>query len=99
MTGAGAKGAAMNTNHLLAERLVALFLLGVLLLNPPLLTIFDEPVLVAGVPALYLYLFAAWALLIVLLALVAEFSPPATENYPPADDHTQNSASGDPEGA
>ncbi len=31
----------MNTSHLLGERLVALFLLAVLLLNPPLLLIFQ----------------------------------------------------------
>jgi hypothetical protein len=55
-----------------AQRLVALFLLGALLFNYPLLQLFNVPVSLFGVPLLYAYLFAAWALLIVLLALVME---------------------------
>ena len=57
-----------DTTH---ERLVALFLLGVLLLVPPVLVVFNRVERVLGVPLLYLYLFAAWALLIGLAALVA----------------------------
>lgn len=53
-----------------AERLVALFAAGWLLLNYPLLALFGRLGAVAGIPALYLYLFAAWALLIAGIALV-----------------------------
>ncbi len=56
------------------ERLVALFLLGVVCLGPPFLLIFDGPVRVFGIPLLYLYLFAVWALLIVLLACAIELT-------------------------
>jgi hypothetical protein len=42
------------------ERLVALFLLGLLLFNYPLLAMFNTPLLVAGIPLLYLYLFLGW---------------------------------------
>jgi hypothetical protein len=55
-------------------RLVAVFLLGVLLFNYPLLALFNRMVLVFGVPLLYAYIFAAWALLIGLAALVVERS-------------------------
>ena len=55
-------------------RLVAVFLLGVLLFNYPLLALFNRTVLVFGVPLLYAYIFAAWALLIGLAALVVEHS-------------------------
>ena len=55
-------------------RLVAVFLLGVLLFNYPLLALFNRTVLVFGVPLLYAYIFAAWALLIGLAALVVERS-------------------------
>jgi len=89
----------MNTSHLLGERLVALFLLAVLLLNPPLLLIFDSSNSVAQVPTLYLYLFVVWALLISLLAIVAEFTPPATDDEPLTDDSLQSSGSSDPDGA
>ena len=53
-------------------RLVALFLLGVLLFNFPLLPLVDRPITVLGVPLLYAYVFAVWALLIGLMALVLE---------------------------
>ena len=52
------------------EHLTALFLLGVLLLVPPFLLVFNRPVQVLGLPLLYLYLFAAWAGLIALVAVV-----------------------------
>ena len=55
-------------------RLVAVFLLGVLLFNYPLLALFNRTVQVFGVPLLYAYIFAAWALLIGLAALVVERS-------------------------
>jgi len=49
-------------------RLAALFALGCLLFNYPLLAVFDRPVLVAGIPLVYAYLFGAWAALIGLTA-------------------------------
>ena len=52
------------------RRLVSLFLLGCLLFNFPLLTIFDLPIMVLGIPLLYLYIFCAWALLIFLVGLL-----------------------------
>jgi hypothetical protein len=52
----------------IGDRMVALFLFGVLGFSPPLLTIFAAPWLAGGIPVLYDYLFAFWAILIVLLA-------------------------------
>lgn len=49
-------------------RLLCLFALGCLLFNYPLLALFNVPASVFGLPVLYLYLFVAWALVIVLLA-------------------------------
>jgi hypothetical protein len=54
------------------QRLLALFLLGVLLLNYPLLNLFAAPSHVLGIPVLYAYVFVVWALLIALMALVLE---------------------------
>jgi hypothetical protein len=50
------------------ERPVALFLLGMLLLNYPLLPLFNGDGTLLGIPALYAYIFAAWLGLIALLA-------------------------------
>lgn len=54
------------------QRLVAIFLLGNLLFNYPLLALFNRPDSIFGIPVLYLYVFGAWALLIVLLAYLVE---------------------------
>jgi hypothetical protein len=54
------------------QRLVALFLLGLLLLNYPLLNLFANANRVVGIPLLYAYVFAVWALFIGLMALVVE---------------------------
>ena len=62
----------MNLPGIASERLVALFILGVLLFSPPFLFIFDNSATVMGIPVLYLYLFVAWAALIGLLALAIE---------------------------
>lgn len=61
-------------------RLVALFAAGWALLNFPLLTLWDRPVSVFGIPLLPLALFGGWALLIMLAAWVAE--APGDEREP-----------------
>ncbi len=60
------------------ERTVALTLLGAVLFHRPLLNVFDAgaDVTVGGIPVLFLYLFGAWALLIVLLGVVVERAEP-----------------------
>jgi hypothetical protein len=65
---------AMKTSAMTGQRLVALFLLGTLLFNYPLLAVFDRAALFLGIPGLYAYIFCCWALLIGLLALVVERS-------------------------
>jgi hypothetical protein len=54
------------------QRFVALCMLGFLLFNFPILALFNVPGTLFGVPLLYIYVFAAWAALIALMALVAE---------------------------
>ncbi len=61
-----------DSRALKGQRLVALFLLGALLFNYPLMQLFAGDGMVLGVPRLYCYLFCAWALLIGLIALVVE---------------------------
>jgi O-antigen/teichoic acid export membrane protein len=56
------------------QRLVALFLLGCLLLNYPLVSLFAGAAELAGVPLLYVYVFFAWALLIASMGIVVERS-------------------------
>ncbi len=60
------------TRHLGAPRLLAVFGLGVLLLNFPLLALWDGSAMVWGIPLFPLALFGIWALLIALVAWVVE---------------------------
>ncbi len=64
----------MNRPGITRERSIALFVLGVLLFNPPLLTIFGVDAHLFGVPLSFLYLFLAWAAVILLVAAIAERS-------------------------
>lgn len=52
------------------DRMIGLFVLGLVLFNPPVLNLFGGTLL--GWPALYVYLFGAWALIIAGIAVVAE---------------------------
>jgi hypothetical protein len=57
-----------------AERLVGLALLAVLLFNPPLLSLFSVDTAVFGAPLLFVYIYAAWALIIALIAVTTRRS-------------------------
>lgn len=54
------------------QRLVALFLLGCLLFNFPLLALFTGSTRLWGIPLIYFYIFAAWLVIIALMALIIE---------------------------
>ena len=54
------------------QRLLALFAAGWLLLNFPLLTLWDRGVTVLGIPLMPAALFGGWALLIGVAAWIAE---------------------------
>ena len=62
----------MRESEAKGQRLIALFIFGCLLFNYPVLSLFNVPAEVFGVPLLYAYIFAAWALLVGLMALVVE---------------------------
>jgi hypothetical protein len=54
------------------QRLICIFLLGVVLFNFPILALFNVGATVFGVPVLFAYLFLAWAALILLMYLTIE---------------------------
>jgi len=55
------------------KRLVALFLLGCILLNFPILSLVNLDILIFGLPLMYVYIFGIWCLLISLTALATLF--------------------------
>ncbi|MBL0144083.1 MAG: hypothetical protein IPP91_18765 [Betaproteobacteria bacterium] len=62
----------MRKPSLRAYRIWALFLLGCLLFNYPILALFNVGATAAGVPVLYVYLFAAWGFTIAAAAVAIE---------------------------
>jgi hypothetical protein len=60
------------THSLQRQRLIALFALGVLLLNFPLLAVWDSTATLWGLPVFPLALFGVWACLIAATAWVVE---------------------------
>lgn len=55
------------------QRLIAVFLAGALIINYPLLSLFDRPQPdLGGVPLLYVYVFGAWTVLIGAMAWIIE---------------------------
>lgn len=66
------RGGNMDTFEIKGQRLIALSMLGCLVFNYPVLALFNRPGTAFGIPVLYAFLFAAWVLLIALMALVVE---------------------------
>ncbi|MBK9236161.1 MAG: hypothetical protein IPO19_08930 [Rhodoferax sp.] len=62
----------MQRSDITGQRLVAIVLLGCVLFNYPVLSLFSKPAMWLGIPLLYLYIFVIWALLIGLTAFVIE---------------------------
>ncbi len=65
----------MTRDMMTGRRLVGLFLLGLLLFNYPLISMFNRPALIWGVPALYLYLFSVWFIIIILAMIASRVKP------------------------
>ena len=72
--GHNGKGAGHRRAYRLEERATGLFLLGVVLFNPLMMSVFDRgsEVELMGVPLLFVYVFCAWTLLIILLVCTVE---------------------------
>lgn len=55
------------SSKLVGQRLVLVFLLGLVLLNDPVMSLFDKGISISGMPLIYLYLMVVWAGLIGLI--------------------------------
>jgi hypothetical protein len=63
------------------KRLVGLFLLGCMVFNYPLLSLFNLKRMFYGLPLFYLYIFTVWSVMIILLIVVTNHS--STQHKPP----------------
>lgn len=62
----------MKRSGMTGQRLTAIFMMGWVLLNYPILPLFSRDAEAADVPLLYWYVFGAWALVIGLMTWVIE---------------------------
>lgn len=63
----------MPTRNIKTDRLTGVFLVGAVLLNFPLVSIFNATWTVFSIPVLYFYIFVVWAVIILFLALLNKF--------------------------
>ncbi len=64
----------MTPESLIGKRLVGLFLLGFLLFNYPVISLFNLNKFWFGIPILYFYVFTVWLILVILIVLSTRFS-------------------------
>lgn len=69
------------------ERLLGLLIVGLMLLNFPLLSIFSVSAYFCGIPVLYFYLFSVWFLIIGVTAFILRSRP----SVPGRSDDSQDS--------
>lgn len=65
----------MTPENTKSKRLFSLFLLGCLLFNFPIISLFNHEVFIFGIPVLYFFLFFAWALVIAAMVLTTRTLP------------------------
>jgi hypothetical protein len=65
----------MKRTDKIGQWLIAVFAMGAILLNYPILSLFTRSVELGGIPLLYAYVFVVWALLIGLMTFVVERPP------------------------
>ena len=63
----------MNKATVRRHRLVAIFVIGCLLFNYPLLSLFSTETMLWGFPVLYIYTFVSWFVLIGLMIMIIEW--------------------------
>ena len=74
----------MLDNRSLTGRYAGLFLLGCFLFCYPVLTIFNLEESLFGIPLLFLYIFTAWSVLIILIVLCGKIRNKLHQSEPDA---------------
>ena len=64
----------MTPEAYVSRRLVGLFLLGFVLFNYPVISLFNLNKFWFGIPILYLYVFGVWLILVLLIVLITKIN-------------------------
>lgn len=65
----------MTPENIKNKRLFCLFLLGCLIFNYPIISLFNHDIFVFGIPILFVYLFCSWALIIIAMIFITRINP------------------------
>jgi hypothetical protein len=65
----------MTPENIKNKRLFCLFLLGCLIFNHPIISLFNHEIFIFGIPLVFVFLFCAWALIIIAMALITRIPP------------------------
>ena len=65
----------MTPENIKNRRLFSLFLMGCLIVNFPIISLFNYPVFIWGIPVLYIFLFSAWGFLIIAMIFITLTHP------------------------
>jgi TRAP-type C4-dicarboxylate transport system permease small subunit len=57
------------------KRLFCLFLLGCLIFNYPIISLFNHEIFVFGIPILFVFLFCGWGLIIIAMVFITRLHP------------------------
>jgi hypothetical protein len=75
----------MADRRKLAGGMLLLTVFGSMLILPPLVHVFNQPIIHFGIPQIVFYLFAVWLLLIIGTALLTRALPPDDNGSAPGD--------------
>lgn len=70
----------MSDRRKLESAVLVFAVFSAMLILPPLVYIFNKPILHFGLPQIVLYLFAAWLLMVIGTALLTRHLPPAADD-------------------
>jgi Na+-driven multidrug efflux pump len=65
----------MTPENIKNKRLFCIFLLGCLIFNYPIISLFNHEVYVFGIPILFVFLFCAWVLMILAMVFITRTHP------------------------
>ena len=65
----------MISENIKNKRLFCLFLLGWLIFNYPIISLFNHELFIFGIPILFVFLFFAWILIIIAMVFITRIHP------------------------
>lgn len=65
----------MTPENIKNKRIFSIFLLGCLVFNFPIVSLFNHKIFIWGIPLLYIYLFFVWGFIIIAIIFITSIHP------------------------